>query len=124
MKALLLVAHGSRRQASNDEVKDIAKKLQEKMGDQYGIIEACFLELAEPLIPDGLSDCVSKGASDIFIVPYFLSAGRHVQTDVPGDIEEWQKHNPQINVHQIPYVGASSMMFDLIEHSVNHYQNG
>lgn len=121
MKAILLIAHGSRRQASNEEVVSLAANLKETMGDNYPIILASFLELADPLIPAGLTQCVEHGATEIYVVPYFLSAGRHVQKDVPADIASWQEDNPNIIVHQTPYVGASNMMFDLIEQSVKDY---
>jgi sirohydrochlorin ferrochelatase len=54
MKALLPVAHGSRRKQSNDEVIHLAEKLKNNCGDQYGIIKFAFLELVDILIPDGI----------------------------------------------------------------------
>jgi sirohydrochlorin ferrochelatase len=53
MKTLLLVVHGSRRQESNQEVRQIAGQLRD-LENQYDRIECAFLELAEPSIPDGL----------------------------------------------------------------------
>ena len=38
MKALLLVAHGSRRQRSNDEVIELAQKLKAECADHYAIV--------------------------------------------------------------------------------------
>ena len=58
-----------------------------------------------------------------YVVPYILYAGRHVQKDVPGEIERWQKGSLHIKIHQLPYVGVSTMMFDLIEQEINQYQN-
>ena len=49
MKALLLVAHGSRRKQSNDEVVLLAERLKTNCSEQYNIIHAGFLELAETL---------------------------------------------------------------------------
>ena len=118
MKALLLIAHGSRRQASNDEVKQLAEKLKTMMDNEYPIVLAGFLELAEPLIPDGLEQCKTLGANEIYVVPYFLSAGRHVQKDVPEEINAWQKLNSNIQVHQLPYIGSSPMMLELIKQGV------
>jgi len=56
MKALLLVAHGSRRQQSNDEVVKIAETLKAHCSGEYQIIYSCFLEIAETLIPDGIKN--------------------------------------------------------------------
>jgi len=119
MKALLLIAHGSRRQASNDEVISLANSLMKSMSDEYNIISAGFLELAEPLISDALDDCLNNGATEIIVVPYFLSAGRHVQTDVPKEIEQWQQNHSDCCVHSVPYIGSSTMMQELIINSIN-----
>ena len=45
MQALVLIAHGSRRQASNQEVKDLAARLRHASSDRYPLIKAGFLEL-------------------------------------------------------------------------------
>ena len=118
MKALLLIAHGSRRQASNDEVISLANSLMKAMSKEYPIISAAFLELAEPLIPDALDNCLNKGATEIIVVPYFLSAGRHVQTDVPKEVAQWQQNHPDCYVHSVPYIGSSAMMQELIINSI------
>ena len=46
MNALLLVAHGSRREQSNEEVRELAKTLHARCGDRFPVIHAGFLELA------------------------------------------------------------------------------
>lgn len=119
MKALLLIAHGSRRQQSNDEVKVIAEKLYKLCADQYPIVEAGFLELAEPLIPDGIKRCVDRGASSIIVLPYFLNSGTHVVTDVPEIVNETQKHYPDIEIKISRHLGASDLMMDLLISSAN-----
>ena len=119
MKALLLIAHGSRRQQSNDEVKIIAEKLYKHCANQYPIVDAGFLELAEPLIPDGIKRCVDRGASSIIVLPYFLNSGTHVVTDVPEIVNETQKHYPDIEIKISKHLGASDLMMDLLISSAN-----
>ncbi|MCW8935457.1 MAG: CbiX/SirB N-terminal domain-containing protein [Gammaproteobacteria bacterium] len=118
MKALVLVAHGSRRQASNDEVVTLSKLIDEHMKSEFPIIEAGFLELAEPLIPDAIARCVKKGATDVCVVPYFLSAGRHVQEDVPAEVDKARQMHPHIPMDVLPHIGGSAMMIELIKSSV------
>ena len=63
MKSLLLVAHGSRRQASNEEVRELTARLAEHAGAAYGYVDCGFLELAEPSIPEGIQRCIdAQGA--------------------------------------------------------------
>ena len=118
MKALVLVAHGSRRQASNDEVVALSKLIEEQMKSEYPIIEAGFLELAEPLIPNAIDQCVKQGATDVCVVPYFLSAGRHVQEDVPAEVDKARQMHPNTPMDVLPHIGGSAMMIELIKQSV------
>jgi sirohydrochlorin ferrochelatase len=92
MKALLLIAHGSRRKQSNEEVMVLADKLKKNCSEQYGIVHAGFLELADTLIPDGIKQCVDDGATEIIVLPYFLNSGTHVVKDIPTIVEQTRTH--------------------------------
>jgi len=118
MKALVLVAHGSRRQASNDEVRALSVKIAHEMGHDFPIVKTGFLELAEPLIPEAIEHCIKQGATDVCVVPYFLSAGRHVQEDVPAEVHKAQVSNTHISMEVLPHIGGSDMMLNLIHDSV------
>lgn len=119
MNALLLVAHGSRRKQSNDEVVVLADKLKQNCADQYNIIHAAFLELADTLIPDGIKQCVDDGAKEIIVLPYFLNSGRHVVEDIPEIVNETKKHYPDVEIKIAPHLGASDLMMDLLISSAN-----
>lgn len=119
MKALLLIAHGSRRQQSNEEVIKLAEKLNDNSRAQYSIIHAGFLELAAPLIPDGIKKCVDEGATSIVILPYFLNSGRHVIEDIPNIVTNAQNDYPDIDIKIAAHLGASDMMMDLLINAAN-----
>lgn len=114
MKALLLVAHGSRRAASNDEVRQLTALLAQRARAEYPIVHCGFLELAEPSIPDGIELCVQAGAAEVVVLPYFLSAGRHVVTDIPHEIQGKQEQYPQLTIRIAPYLGAHERVSDLL----------
>ena len=114
MKALVLVAHGSRRQASNEEVITLTKAMAEHMKEDFPIIAAGFLELTEPLIPDAIDLCVQQGATDVCVLPYFLSAGRHVQKDVPAEVDKARKMHSHVPMQVLTHIGGSTLMIDLI----------
>ena len=119
MNALLLVAHGSRRKESNKEVQDLAEKLILHCNEQYPIIHAAFLELAEPLIPDGIKRCIDDGARTVIVLPYFLNSGRHVIEDIPGIVNSTKKHYPGVNIKIAQHLGASELMLELVTTSAN-----
>lgn len=122
MKALLLVAHGSRRKQSNEEVVKLAEKLKANRTAQYEIIHAGFLELAAPLIPDGIKQCIDDGASSIIVLPYFLNSGRHVVEDIPNIVEQTQVNYPNVEINIAAHLGASELMMDLLIDSANASQ--
>ncbi|MGB5439849.1 MAG: CbiX/SirB N-terminal domain-containing protein [Gammaproteobacteria bacterium] len=113
MKSLLVVAHGSRRQASNDEVRELVAKLR-ALDHPYAQIESAFLELAEPSIPDGLRKLIEAGSTEVVLLPYFLSAGRHVVTDIPGEIEIVREEHPAVTIHLAPYLGAAPGVAEML----------
>jgi len=119
MKALLLVAHGSRRQQSNDEVDKIAETLKAHCIKEYHIIYSSFLELAETLIPDGIKKCVDDGAGSIVVLPYFLNSGRHVVKDVPSIVNAEKEKYPGVEFIISKHLGASDLMLDLLVSTAN-----
>lgn len=106
MKSLVLVAHGSRREASNDEVRRLAETLRERAGSGFDFVNAAFLELAEPSIPDGIEQAVQAGATEVVVVPYFLSAGRHVAEDIPAEVAPKQQQYPELDIRIADYLGS------------------
>ena len=107
MRHLVLVAHGSRRSASNDEVRQLAERLAQMSADRYADVTAAFLELAEPSIPDAIQCCVDRGAREVVVLPYFLSQGRHVVIDIPEQVRPKQEQHQQVSIAIAPYLGAA-----------------
>jgi sirohydrochlorin ferrochelatase len=114
MKALVLVAHGSRRKQSNDEVVELATKLKQHCKDEYAMVHAGFLELASPSIPEGIQYCIDAGATQVTVLPYFLNSGRHVVEDIPHEVNQARKANPLSDIKIAQHLGASELMMDLL----------
>jgi sirohydrochlorin ferrochelatase len=113
-RALVIVAHGSRREASNDEVRKFVEGVANKVGERFMQIEAAFLELAEPSIPDGIEKCIQAGADEVIVLPYFLTAGRHVAQDIPAEVEIKRKQYPHTPISIAAYLGADERVADLM----------
>lgn len=114
MKALLLVAHGSRRAESNDEVRQLAAQLGQMAQGRFDSVTPAFLELAEPSIPDGLRAAIKAGADEVVVLPYFLSAGRHVINDIPGEVDSVRAEYPDVAINLVSYLGAAAGVKDLL----------
>ncbi len=107
MKALLLVAHGSRREASNEEVRALARRMARDHGGGFARVEAAFLELAEPSIAEGIGALAAAGAREVVVLPYFLSAGRHVSQDIPAEVERARARHPETVIRLAPHLGSA-----------------
>jgi len=118
MKALVIVAHGSSREASNQEVIALAVRMKESLASEYPLVNAGFLELAEPLIPASIEQCIEQGATDISVLPYFLSAGRHVQEDVPNEVQSVINKFPKVKITILSHIGGLPQMDNLIREAV------
>ena len=85
---ILLVDHGSRREASNVHLEKLAYLYQQRAPSHY-VIRAAHMEIAKPSIRDGIQDLIQQeGVDKVVCHPYFLSPGRHVAEDIPQLIEE------------------------------------
>lgn len=114
-KALLVIAHGSRRNTANDEVAALADRIAAKAGGRYQQVSACFLELATPSIEQAIETAIGNGAIDITLFPYFLSAGQHVANDIPEVVDLCQRRHPQVVMNLLPHLGQSLELVDLID---------
>ncbi|MGD8617002.1 MAG: CbiX/SirB N-terminal domain-containing protein [Gammaproteobacteria bacterium] len=114
MKAMLIVAHGSRREASNDEIRELARSVARRAENSFDRVSCAFLELAEPNIPDGLRELIRDGVRNIVVMPYFLSAGRHVAEDIPGEVDLVRGEFPDVTIGLAPYLGLAHAVPDLL----------
>lgn len=112
------MAHGSRREASNEEIRQLTRALAEQAGAGFESVSCAFLELVEPSIPDAIEQAVRGGAQQVLVLPYFLSAGRHVAEDIPELVEAMQRQHPQVDIRITPYLGAAAgvpqLLLDLV----------
>ena len=114
MKGLLVIAHGSRRAESNDEIIELTNKVSAHADGQFDHIACAFLELAQPSIPDAIQALVDQGVQSMVVMPYFLANGMHVAKDIPAFLDEATKLNPQLQISVSPYIGAADVMPSLI----------
>lgn len=114
MKQLLIIAHGSRRQASNQEVKTLAKQVAQHLQLPDHAVQTAFLEIATPSIGEAIDGCFQQGCSELIVLPYFLSAGTHVANHVPAEIAQAQSKWPDKSITLLPHIGATEAMIGLI----------
>ena len=114
MKAMLIIAHGSRKQSSNDEIRRLTEKVSKRVSESFDHVDCAFLELAEPSIDGGIDALVERGANNIQVVPYFLAAGTHVVNDIPEIIGSSRVQHPDVDIVVTDYLGKSDLIADVL----------
>lgn len=118
MKAILLIAHGSRREQSNSEVAQLTEKLKRKCPTNVQIVQHAFLELATPTIQEGIKICVDEGATSILVLPFFLNSGQHVHHDIPNRLNEASTLYSNVTINVASHLGASDDIVDILIGSI------
>jgi len=116
MKSLLLIAHGSRRAESNNEIVALTNKLRALAGSEYAQVECAFLELAEPSIEAAIDSLVNAGETEILCLPYFLAKGAHVASDIPEAIAAARQKHPDVTFTVSGYLGESDEVPSILMH--------
>ena len=88
MKALIILAHGSRRDESNLEISDLTNKVKMLVSEKFDFVEYAFLEMATPSLMDSIENLIDKNVSEIIVFPYFLNSGVHIKSDIPVILEK------------------------------------
>ncbi|MEQ8211079.1 MAG: CbiX/SirB N-terminal domain-containing protein [Lacipirellulaceae bacterium] len=115
---IILVDHGSRRAESNELLLEVVAAYDNS--SDWRIVEPAHMELAEPSIETAFGRCLERGAERVVVFPYFLSPGRHWNSDIPRLAgEASQKHG------NIPYVvtaplGLHELMMQVISDRIDH----
>jgi sirohydrochlorin ferrochelatase len=112
--ALIIVAHGSRKTSSNEEVMGLGEKVKSLLDEDYTFVMTAFLEFATPSLEESVLSCINRGASEIVILPYFLASGNHVTRDIPEVIQKTQSSHPQVKIILKEHLGSSSDMVGLL----------
>ena len=125
---LIIVDHGSRREAANAMLHRIVDGYKAHGTSKIDIVEAAHMELAEPSIEVAFDRCVQRGATRIVCHPFFLSMGRHVQEDIPALMELAAKKQRDAGI-SVEYtitlpLGVHDAIIDLIDSSVQSSLDG
>jgi len=91
----------------------VANLLREMVGPAV-LVRAAHMELAEPLIPEGVEACVEAGATELVVFPYMLSPGKHSTRDIPRIVAEATRGHPELRVRVTPAFGVHAKLAEVI----------
>jgi sirohydrochlorin ferrochelatase/(2Fe-2S) ferredoxin len=109
-EAVVLAGHGSRRERSNEQVRELAAGLEGRLGLPA---TAGFIELAEPSIGEAIAS-LAPSSSDVTVVPLSLFAASHVKADVPLVVNEARAEH-DVAVHSGRHLGVHPAIVELLD---------
>lgn len=109
---LLVVDHGSRRAASNAQLVAVAEALRQRW--LQGPVSHAHMEIAEPDVARGVATLVAAGATEIRLLLYFLSDGRHARQDLPRLAAEAAAQHPGLHIEVSPPLGPHPLLVELL----------
>ena len=112
--AVLLVGHGSRREKSNEQVRDVAADLESQLDIP---VDAAYLELAEPAIPDAIST-LAPTCRRLTVVPLSLFGASHVKNDIPLAVQTARATHDGVTIRYGSHLGVHPSLVDLLDDRV------
>jgi sirohydrochlorin ferrochelatase len=117
--AILLFAHGSRIESANESVRKAAAELA--AAGSFPLVEACFLELGQPDLPGAVANAAASGATEVTVIPYFLTPGKHMERDLPRLIDGISVAHPDIKIRVTPPLeGHPALIQALLDRAASH----
>ena len=109
---LLLVGHGSRNRAGNDEIERFAAQWRQR--HPAWRIEACFIEYADVLLADGL-DRAATGARHVLVLPFILNAAGHVKMELPAAVDAARARHPHVDFAIARHLGMGRDLLAVLQ---------
>lgn len=122
-RAILLVDHGSVFQEANEMLMEVVRLVRSICSGDT-LVEGAHMELAGPTIREGIDRCVTAGASEIVVHPYFLSPGRHSMEDIPRLVEEAARPHSGISCKVTEPLGLHRKIAEVVLERVRESEPG
>jgi sirohydrochlorin ferrochelatase/(2Fe-2S) ferredoxin len=110
-EGILLAGHGSRREKSNEQVRELAAALETRLDVP---VDAGFLELADPSIGEAV-DGLAPTVEEVTVVHLSLFAASHVKNDVPLSISRARSRHPELAINNGAHLGVHPAVLDLLD---------
>jgi sirohydrochlorin ferrochelatase len=111
-EGILLLAHGSRREEANDEIRCMARLIQAR--DPDGIYETAYMSFGTPDISGGIENLIAQGIEIIIIMPLFLVTGNHITHDIPEEIALQKERFPGMEFRMAQHLACHPAIVDIV----------
>ena len=110
---VVLVAHGSRREEANMEIRTLTREVQE--ADPPGLYEVAFMQFSSPDLKEAVARLAAQGVQQVVIMPLFLITGNHVTQDIPAALAELRPQYPQVEFVKARHFAAHPALVQIVQ---------
>jgi len=104
---VLLIGHGTRIEAGNDQLRACAQALAAALAPLP--VAHCFIELAKPGMPEGLTAAAAT-ARRVTVLPVVLLAAGHARRDIPAAVAGVAARYPHVRFRTAAPLGTGAAM--------------
>ncbi|HEX4147971.1 MAG TPA: sirohydrochlorin chelatase, partial [Pirellulales bacterium] len=108
---VLVVGHGSREVAANDEFEQLVARYQARRPELE--LRHGYIELARPALAEAL-DSLPPAAAGVTLLPLFLFAAGHVKNDIPLAMARARRDRPDIDFRAARALGVHPGLVELL----------
>ena len=100
---IILFSHGARDPNWARPVLRLQRLIAERMPG--ALVEVAYLEHMTPSLEEAAEGLVSRGATELSVVPVFIAEGAHLKEDLPRRIAAIAERHPDLPVRIAPPIG-------------------
>lgn len=111
--AVILLGHGSIREAANEEVRGLWRMVAAQLPNLN--ISGSFVEVAEPMLEQEIDRLAAQGVTRIVIVPMFLTRGNHMSNGIPRILASVRQKHSQLQIDMTRHLGVDPLLVEIIK---------
>lgn len=111
-QAIVLFAHGARREAWADPFRHLCTLV--RAAKPSWRVELAFLECMPPDLPTLAQQLAQEGICEVVLVPLFLAQGGHVHDDLPHLVTKLGLQYPSLQWRITPALGEDETLLQAI----------
>ena len=116
---VVLLAHGSQRgNHTIDGLREMVRRLQERLGASGANVRMACLEFIQPDLPQAVAGLVSEGCTDITVMPFLLGQGTHTTDDLEEEIGKSLEAHPQARIKASDVFGSDPALVEIVARRV------
>ncbi len=115
-KGIVVLGHGSRLEAANEEFRAICGLLAAT--DRDSVYAPAFLSMSEPGLITTAKQMYEDGIREIIVLPVFVTTGSHVARDIPEIIEVLKSSCTGLKIVMAEHLGADSGLVELLHRKI------